>query len=153
MPFSLPDYDYKYFSGVSYPDRSLDQDLKRIRKIWEQMQSDRHRDAIYDYLTAVYEVVQAWKVERLAIDRAKRAFKIRGLFVPDEPEPFSAVISASMSPGKLDRRLVSKYSRALQLAAACECHGKKLEWFIKERGGLNLCAARFTRRLGRQCKK
>jgi hypothetical protein len=149
----LANYDDKYLCGVSYPDRSLDHDLKRIRKTWEQAQSDRRRDAIYDYLTAVYEIVQAWGVERLAMYRAQRALKLSGLFVSDQTEPFAAVIAASMSPGKLDRRLVSKYSRALRLAAACECRAKKLERFIKERGGLNHCAARFSRRLGRQSKK
>ncbi len=136
---------------MGYPDVSLNQDIKRLRELWQKVQGDRDRDAVYDFLTAVYELVEWWAAERRAMDRARRALRLNGLIVPEEPEPFSAVIAASVAPARLDRRQASKYARALQYAAARDCRAKKLKGFIKDRhGGINRCAAKFSRWLRRQ---
>ena len=141
--------DYSHHCGVGYPDVSLNQDIKRLREIWHKVQGDRDRDAIYDYLTAVYELVEWWTVERRAIDRAGRALRLNGLVVTEEPEPFAAVIAASVAPARLDRRQASRYARALKYAAARDCRAKTLKGFIKDRhGGINRCAAKFSRRSG-----
>jgi hypothetical protein len=140
---------------VAYPDASLREDLNRRRVLWKKVQADRSRDAIYEYLTAVYELVEWWTMEKREIEYARRALRINGLIVTEEPEPFAAVIAASVAPGRLDRRQASKYSRALLYAAACDCRSKTLKRFIKEQGGLNDCAAecaRRLRRLSRQCR-
>lgn len=137
---------YKHLCGVSYPDISLNQDIKRLREIWHKVQSDRDRDAIYDYLTALYELIEWWAVERRAVDRAERALQITGLLVPENPEPFAAVIAASMAPDRLDRRKASKYARVLRLAFDRRCRAKHLKHFIKSRGGLNACIAAGGRR-------
>jgi hypothetical protein len=143
--------DYSHHCGVGYLDISLNQDIKRLRELWHKVQGDRDRDAIYDYLTAVYELVEWWTVERRAMDRARRALRTNGLIVSEEPEPFAAVIAASVAPARLDRRQVSKYARALQYAAARDCRAKRLKGFIKDRhGGLNRCAGKFSQRLRRQ---
>jgi hypothetical protein len=156
-PFPLQQFkfwpllDYKHFSGVGYLDPALNQDIERLRELWQQVQASRDRDAIYRFLRAAYELVLCWKVERHEVQHARRALKINGLAPPEEPEPFAAVIAASVSPGKLDRRQVSKYSRALRHAAACDCRPKELKRFIKGRwGGLNGCAAQFARHFRRQ---
>jgi hypothetical protein len=53
-------------------------------------------------------------------------------------------INRLISPGKLDRRKLSKYSRALRFAARLNCHASDLKRVVKDRrGGLNACAARF----------
>jgi hypothetical protein len=151
MPNAALNIDFKYLCGVGYPDISLNQDIKRLRDLWHKVQGDRDRDAIYDYLTAVYELVEWWTVERRTIDRARRALRLNGLIVPEEPEPFAAVIAASVAPSHLDRRQLSKYARALQYAAARDCRAKKLKGFIKDRhGGINRCAAKVSRRLRRR---
>jgi len=142
-----PKIDYRHWCGVGYVDAALNQDIERLRERWQNVQASRARDAIYKYLRAVYEIVLCWKVEEQEIQRARRALKINGLAPPEEPEPFAAVIAASVSPNKLDRRQLSKYSRALRYAATCDCHPRKLKRFIKRRGGLNKCAAKFKRRL------
>ncbi|HEY1981934.1 MAG TPA: hypothetical protein VGH13_17810, partial [Xanthobacteraceae bacterium] len=123
-----------------YSDTSLNQDIRRLRELWRKLQSDRDRDAIYDYLSAVSDLVGWWAIQRRAVERARRALKTNGLFAHEDPEPFAAVIAASVSPKKLDRRQLSKYSRALRYAAARNCHPKRLKRFIKATGGLNVCA-------------
>ena len=40
-------------------------------------QSSRERDAIYTYLTAVFELVAWWAAERCAIERAHKALRLR----------------------------------------------------------------------------
>jgi hypothetical protein len=145
-----PKIDYTHACSVGYVDAALNQDIERLRERWQKVQASRARDAIYQYLRAAYELVLCWKVEEHASQRARRALKINGLAPPEEPEPFAAVIAASVSPEKLDRRQLSKYSRALRYAAACDCRPRRLKRFIKSHGGLNSCATRFKRRLRRQ---
>jgi hypothetical protein len=148
----MPGTKYAHSRGVvGYVDAALNQDIERLRDLWEKVQASRVRDAIYDYLRAAYNLVLCWKVERHSRQRAKRALKINGLAPPRRPEPFAAVIMASVSPKKLDRRQLSKYSRALQYAASRQCHPNDLKRFIQDRhGGLNVCAAKYSRHLRRQ---
>ena len=150
--FSLQHFEYKpkvnfrrgHYVGMS--DAALNQELETLRDLWLRVQSSRPRGAVYEYLTAAYEIVLCWKIEDQQVQRAKRALKINGLAPPvNDPEPFAAVIAASVSPKKLDRRQLSKYSRALRYAASCDCRPKRLKRFIKDRGGLNSCAAMFGR--------
>jgi hypothetical protein len=156
--FSLQHFEYKpkvnfkrgYYVGSS--DAGLNQGLETLRDLWLKVQSSRDRDAIYEYLTAAYELVLCWKIEDQHVQRAKRALKINGLAPPvNDPEPFAAVIAASVSPKKLDRRQLSKYARVLRFAARLNCHPRDFKRLVKYRyGGLNACAARLNRRLNRQ---
>lgn len=141
--------DYSRHCGVSYPDTSLAQDIKRLHRLWRDVRSDRDRDAIYGFLTGVYELVEWWLVERLVIHRAKRALVITGNSAPKHCEPFSAVLIAAIAPDNLERRRLSKYARALRFAASHKRPGKRLDRFIKRHGGLNGC----TRELAKQQKR
>lgn len=146
-----PKIDYTHFCGVGYPDTSLNQEIERLRDLWQKVQTCQARDAIYQFLRASYALVLCWKEEEQEIQRARRALKINGLAPPEDPEPFAAVIAASVSPSKLDRRQLSKYSRALRYAAQRGCHPKDLKRLIQHRhGGLNACAAKYSKRLRRQ---
>jgi hypothetical protein len=139
-----PKIDYKHFCGVGYVDQALFQDIERLRDLWQKVQASRARDAIYDYLAAAYQLVLCWQVEHRERQRARRALKINGLAPPKNPEPFGAVIAASVAPKKLDRRQLSKYSRVLRFAARLNCHPSDFKRLIKDRcGGINSCAARF----------
>jgi hypothetical protein len=156
-PFPLSHFDFKpemgypRLSGVGHVDPALAQDILRLREHWQCLNTSRSRGAIYDFLQAAYEIVLCWMAEHQEIQCARRALKLNGLAPPEDPEPFAAVILAGISPGKMDRRQLSKYSRALRFAAACDCHPKGLKRFIKTRwGGINDCAAAYSRRLRRQ---
>jgi len=82
-------------------------------------------------------------------ERASRALSLRGCSPVREPEPFAAVIRCTADCDKVDDRTRSKWSRALRYAAEYKDMEESLRDFIKRNGGLNKCAARFARRLGR----
>ena len=52
-----------------------------------------------------------------------------------------------MNPAKADKRTRSKWSRVMRYAALYRKNSEKLDQFIRRKGGINECAARFTRRL------
>jgi hypothetical protein len=81
---------------------------------------------------------------------ARRALCLKaGRPVERVPEPFSAIILCTAEPAKVDYRTRSKWSRALRYAAKLRPRKLSLAEFMKSRGGINECAARFARRLGR----
>jgi hypothetical protein len=70
--------------------------------------------------------------------------------MPDENrDPFAAVIRCTADPVKADKPTRSKWSRVMRYAAAYKPYSEPLEQFVKRKGGINACAARFTRWLGR----
>jgi hypothetical protein len=50
---------------VPYTTQALRQDLRRVRNAWDECQGKRDRDAIYSYLTAVFNLVAWWAAEKL----------------------------------------------------------------------------------------
>ena len=92
-----------------------------------------------------------WAQEGKAVKRAQRALYLGGYSSVREPEPFAAVILCTSDRGKNDR-MRSKWSRVLRYAAECKSPDKSLRVFIKRKGGINKCAERFARRLGRTTK-
>ena len=134
---------------VPYSSEALRQDLQRVRTAWVDCQATRERDAIYGYLNAVYGLVAWWTAEQREFDRARRALRLRRLKVSEREDPFAAVIRCTADPAKADKRTQSKWSRLMRYAARYKPDGEALDQFIKRKGGINACAARFSRRLGR----
>jgi len=145
--------DYTHHCGVAYPDTSLVQDINRLHRLWRKVQSDRRRDAIYGFLTGVYDLIECWQVERQVVQRVKRTLAIAGMAALEPREPFGAIITAAIAPNRLERRKLSKYARALRFAAAHKAPGKRLDRFIKRHGGLNACASEFTKERRRSRKR
>jgi hypothetical protein len=133
---------------VPYTTQALRQDLRRVRNAWEDCQAKRDRDAIYSYLTAVFNLVAWWVAENCALERARKALRLRCLEPSDHDEPFAAVIRCTADPAKVDKRTRSKWSRVLQYAADYKPPGEPLDQFIKRKGGINECASRFARLIG-----
>ena len=131
--------------SVSYSNGSLAADLARLRDTWREVQSSRNRDAIFLFLTDVFELVRWWAFQNEADKRAARALALKGLAVRKNIEPHAAVIAAAVAPKTIDKRTVSKWSRALRFAAARKRDKEKLRAFIKVRGGINACAAANSR--------
>jgi len=129
---------------------ALKANLQRLQTEWELCQSTRDRDAIYGYLTAVFELVTVWAHEGTAVDYARWALWLRGhRSAVVSPEPFAAVIFCTADRKKADYRTRSKWSRVLRYAAKFKDLDEPLAAYIKRKGGINKCAARFTGRLGR----
>jgi hypothetical protein len=135
---------------IAFSTDALKANLSRLEDEWDACQNTRDRDAIYRYLAAVFELVAWWKHEHKAIEYSRRTLWLRGhRTLVKEPEPFAAVIYCTPDTEKVDYRMRSKWSRVLRYAALYRDLDEPLQDFFKRRGGINKCAARYTRRLGR----
>jgi hypothetical protein len=136
--------------NVPYTAQALREDLRRVRNAWEECQASRDRNAIYGYLGIVFDLVMWWAAEGRAISRARWALQLQGLHVPTADEPFAAVILCTADRQKVDKRTRSKWSRVLRYAMEYKTNAEALAAFVQRKGGINACAARFTRCLGRR---
>jgi hypothetical protein len=134
---------------VPYTAQALRQDLLRVRHAWEECQASRDRNAIYGYLSAVFDLVMWWKAEDRAISRARWALQLQRLDLSTTDEPFAAVILCTADRERVDKRTRSKWSRVLRYAIEYKPSSEPLAAFIRRKGGINKCAERFTRCLGR----
>lgn len=57
----------------------------------------------------------------------------------------SALIQAAVHPTTLDRRTINKRSRVLWYVEDVKLPSEPLKKFIKRKGGINACAARYSR--------
>lgn len=137
-------------ANISFSVDALKANLVRLETEWEAYQTTRHRDGIYQYLAAVFELVRWWAHEQKAVEYARRAlFMQRRQLVPKITEPFAAVIFCTADPEKVDYRTRSKWSQVLRYAVMYKDLDEPLRDFIKRKGGINKCATRFARRLRR----
>jgi hypothetical protein len=93
--------------------------------------------------------VAVWAAEGREFDRARRALRLQRFDVSARTDPFAAVIRCTADPAKADKRTRSKWSRVMRYAAAYKPDGEPLDQFVRGKGGINACAARFARWLGR----
>jgi hypothetical protein len=128
---------------VPYTAQALRQDLLRVRHAWEECQASRDRNAIYGYLSAVFDLVMWWKAEDRAISRARWALQLQRLDLSTTDEPFAAVILCTADLERVDKRTRSKWSRVMRYALRYKSHSEPLDRFIKRNRGINACAWRF----------
>jgi hypothetical protein len=134
---------------IPYSKDALREDLTRVRTAWQDCQASRDRNAIYGYLSAVFDLVIWWRAEDRAISRARWALQLQHLDLPTTDEPFAAIIFCTADREKVDRRTRSKWSRVLRYAAGYKTNSEPLAAFVRLKGGINKCAERFTRCIGR----
>jgi hypothetical protein len=135
--------------AIPYSREAMRQDLQRMRNAWEDCQANRDRNAIYGYLTAVYGLLAVWTAEGREVDRARRALCLQRLDISDREDPYAAIIRCTADPAKADKRTRSKWSRVMRHAAVYKPDSEALEQFVRRKGGINACAARYSRCLGR----
>ena len=138
---------------VPYTTQALKQDLLRVRNAWEACQASRDRNAIYTYLTAVFDLVSWWTAEDRALERAHWALRLRRICPFEGEEPFAAIIRCTADPTKVDKRTRSKWSRALRYAMSRKPLDEPLDQFIQRKGGINECVARLTQQMSRRSGK
>jgi hypothetical protein len=97
----------------------------------------------------VYGLVAWWTAEGREIDRARRALRLCRLDISGREDPFAAIIRCTADPAKADKRTRSKWSRVMRYAAVYKPDSEPLDQFIRRKGGINACAARFARCMGR----
>ena len=98
---------------------------------------------------AVFDLVAWWVAEDRALQRGHQALRLQRISPFDGEEPFAAVIRCTANSAKVDKRTRSKWSRMLRYVLAYKSPPEPLDQFIKRKGGINVCASRCTRRLGR----
>jgi hypothetical protein len=134
---------------VAYTTDALRQDLLRVEIAWEDCQSNRNRDVIYSYLNAVFSLVAWWEADKRSHERARKALRLQHLGTFEHEDPFAAIIRCTADRAKVDKRTRSKWSRVLRYALEYKSYAEPLDHFIKRKGGINACASRFARYLGR----
>jgi hypothetical protein len=149
FPSVLARADRSPRTPIPYSSAALRQDLERLRSAWDDCQANRDRNAIYGYLTAVYDLVAVWTAEGRELDRARRALRLGRLGVSEREDAFAAIIRCTADPAKADKRTRSKWSRALRYAVAYKAVSEPLGQFIQRKGGINECAARYSRCVGK----
>jgi hypothetical protein len=97
----------------------------------------------------VYDLVAWWAAEGKEIERACRALRLQRLEVSEREDPFAAITRCTADPAKADKRTRSKWSRVMRYAMMYK-PDSELHQFVRRKGGINECAGRFTRRLGRR---
>jgi hypothetical protein len=134
---------------IPYTDQALRQDLLRVQNAWDESQARRDRDAIYTYLSAVFELVAWWAAENRALERAQEALRLRHIIPFDNEDPFAAIIRCTADSAKVDKRTRSKWSCALWYAVGNKLVSEPLDQFMKRKGGINECAGRLRRGIRR----
>ncbi len=134
--------------SIDKPKKSIRQRLGDVCNAWDDFQETRDRDAVYGYLRAVFSIVQHYNGRHRTKKLMRRAYKFAGLRVDTSADPF-AVIIRSTCEHKLDNKTISKWSRALRYVARVKKPRHPLMTFMKNRGGVNACAALFAESLGR----
>jgi hypothetical protein len=136
-------------NAIPYTKEALERDLERVRDGWDDSQADRRRDAIYGYLKAVYDLVNWWSAERAEVDRARQALRSRGLLPWPREDVYAAIIRCTADPARVDKRTRSKWSRVLRYAKMQKDDKEPFAEFVKRKGGINECNARYGRCLRR----
>jgi hypothetical protein len=96
-------------------DPTVEEDLAKVRSAWTRYQSTRERDAVYQYLDAVFQIVTRWKQQRRAKASSLQALIVSNQHVKTD-EPFAVVITCTSDARKLDTKTRGKWSRALRYA-------------------------------------
>jgi hypothetical protein len=129
---------------VPYSRAALRNDRLRLQCAWTEYRAGRrNRNAVYGYLTEVFELLQWWHAEGKAIDRAAYAASLQDLVL--DFDPFSELIMATTPPGAVDKKTRCKWSAALRLALAVKAPGEPLRRFMRRHGGINECATCYRR--------
>jgi hypothetical protein len=126
----------------------LKNELIKVCEAWDDFQTSRDRNAVYRYLRSVYSVVRRCRSRRKIRQLVRRACDFACLPFDKAADPFTTVIRCT-SENRLDHRTVSKWSRALRYAAYRKRAPRMLEAFMKAAGGINACAGRYTKVLGK----
>jgi hypothetical protein len=124
---------------------NLEAELAKVRKAWRTYRSTNSRQAVYIYLSQVYQVVTRWQRLDCAMKNARAAMGLRADAPQMKPEPFAIVIFCTSDPDTVDAKTRSKWARVCRYARKTKPRKGRLIDFIKAQGGLNECARLLAR--------
>ena len=127
------------FPDIYFP--SLLRDLKSLKSVWTEVQSTRHRYAIYEFLEPVFELVTRCQRTGRSRRLMRKIAKISNSACKTN-DLFAAVIHCVVPIGSIDSRTRSKWSRALNYALQNKKASESLQSFTLRNGGINECASR-----------
>ncbi len=122
----------------------IETELAEVREAWRVYRSTNNRDAVYIYLSKVFQVVRRWQGLGCAVKNARAALRLRLNPPQMKLEPFAIVIFCTSDPEIVDAKTRSKWSRVLRYAVRAKPPGQSLTDFVKFRGGLNECARKVA---------
>jgi hypothetical protein len=134
--------------GDKAPEARIRRRLEKVVHAWGDFQSSRARDAVYGYLENVFEMVMHYKARRKTKKLLRHAFEFAELPFDRNADPSTAVIRCTCAD-RADSKTISKWARALRYAAHCNVPRTRLKMFMKKAGGVNACADRYAKYLGR----
>jgi hypothetical protein len=122
--------------------------LKKVSDAWNDFQASRARDAVYEYLNAVFAIVEHYRVRRGTYRLLRHAFDFASLPFDKNADSFTAVIRCTCDDA-IDNKTISKWSRALRYASRQKEPETRLKKFMKNIGGVNACADQYAMCFGR----
>jgi hypothetical protein len=120
---------------------SIERQIVAVEAVWKAVKNKRKRDAMYSYLAAVFELATEYQGRGRVKTLLQYTERIMGRRIGD---PFSAIIRCTCD-ADIDRKTVSRWSRALRYVAEFKPAETPLKTFMKRKGGINACADRFAR--------
>ena len=124
-----------------YGTKRLSADLRQAKEAWQKYQCARGDDAVYGYLTAIFEARRRWQ-DSLINGGAFVQKLVQYKTIPKRlnREPVSILIYCTSDPRKVTKQTRGKWAHALLYALLNISDDETLESFIKKNGGINMCA-------------
>ena len=118
-------------SGDRKQKTSIKHRLSVVAEAWDDFQTSRRRDAVYGFLSAVFTLVQrhAKRGRKRRLLRELRG--IIGTKAQPATDPFTLIIRAVAEADGIDRKTVSKWSRALRYVAKVKPTGVSVRAFMQ----------------------
>jgi hypothetical protein len=135
-------------SGEGRDGKTIDtlyRELKCIRAAFRKYERSHGRNAVYEYLEAVFALVSSWFRQGSELWHARWCLLLKGKVVPRALDPFAAVILCTVDRRKIHRLTVSKWARALARAIKHKPQDSSLPHFVQGLGGINKAAAKASR--------
>jgi hypothetical protein len=99
----------------------------------------------------VFAIVEHYKMRRKTKKLLRYGFEFAELPFDKHADPFTAVIRCT-SDGNADGKTISKWARALRYVVYCKARATQVKRFMKQAGGVNACADRYSKYLGQKAR-
>jgi hypothetical protein len=118
-------------------------EIRQLRAIVKETITERERFRDRAVLAAVYALYRSWLAARQSRDNARRICNIFRLKVRRNVHPTAVILAATLP--RLDKKIRSKWSLALQYASQNDVPPEDLSSFMDQNDGMAGCAQRFAR--------